>query len=60
VNFLEDRIIEALLWSRMYCSSGAGKAGESGNAIDLAARMAKSVTGSRNLAADPQELAGRP
>ncbi len=44
LNLAEDKSISASLWFRMYCSSGAGKAGDSGTAIDLAARMANSVT----------------
>jgi hypothetical protein len=40
----EDRSIKASLWFRMYCSSGAGKAGDRGTAMDFVARIASSVT----------------
>lgn len=44
-NFEEETSNEAWLWLRMYSNSGAGKAGESGSAMDRAARAARSVTG---------------
>lgn len=43
-NLADETSREASLWSRMYCSSGAGKAGDSGTAIDRAARTASNVT----------------
>lgn len=43
-NLAEDNSINASLWSRMYCSSGAGNAGDRGTAIDLAPRIASRVT----------------
>lgn len=43
-NLVDETRSEASLWSRMYCSSGAGKAGDSGTAIDRAARAASNVT----------------
>lgn len=44
VNLAEDRSSRASLCPRMYCSSGAGKAGDRGTAIALAARTASHVT----------------
>lgn len=44
VKRAEERRSSASLWPRMYCSSGAGKAGERGTAMAFAARMASHVT----------------
>lgn len=44
VNLAEERSSRASLWFRMYWSSGAGKAGDKGTAIDLAAKHASRVT----------------
>lgn len=44
VKRAEERRRSASLCPRMYCNSGAGKAGERGTAIALAARMASHVT----------------
>ena len=46
----DDSSRRASLWLMMYCSSGAGNAGDRGTAMDLAARMANRVT----LGADGQ------
>ncbi len=43
-NLAEDSSIKASLWFKTYCSSNAGNAGDSGTAMDLAARMARRVT----------------
>lgn len=40
----EDININASLWFMMYWSSGAGKAGDKGTAMDFAARIANKVT----------------
>lgn len=60
VNFADERSSRASLWPRMYCSSGAGKAGDRGTAIALAARTASHVTGEhvqRTLEQDSETMA---
>lgn len=44
VNRGDETSRQAWLWSRMYCSSGAGKAGDRGTAMARAARQASNVT----------------
>lgn len=44
VKRAEERRSSASLCPRMYCNSGAGKAGDRGTAIAFAARMASHVT----------------
>lgn len=43
-NFSDDSSIDAWLWSMIYCNSCAGKAGESGRAIECVPRIERRVT----------------